>query len=178
MLHIVCEETKPASVIHTNGKKVRDTGDGTASTHDTKWLLLAFYLVKKEDTEENEEEEAQRSEEKTRETKTSFKPAIQDKEQINITESAQRTSWLAMAKSNPRRSRRRGGTKRGKERADKCKAGGDLNPKTGFEIPNLKLGPERPGSEPNHPPSDDGCKLKPEPSFLGFIGMVTKGTRV
>jgi hypothetical protein len=118
-------------------------------------------------------------EEKRRETKTVFKPDIQDTEQFNIRESAQRTSWLAMAKSNPRRScRRRRRTKRGKKTASKREAAGGFNPKTGFEIPNLKLGPERAGSEPNHPPADNGCKLKPEPSFLGFIGVVTKGTRV
>jgi hypothetical protein len=71
---------------------------------------------KENDTEENEEEEAQRKEEKTRETiwkrkdekqKLSSKPDIQDVEQINIRDSAQRTSWLAMEKSNPLRSRRR-----------------------------------------------------------------------
>jgi hypothetical protein len=54
------------------------------------------------------------------------------------------------------------------------KSSRSFNPNTGFEFPNLKLGPERAGSEPNHPPADDGCKLKPEPSFLGFSGMVTK----
>jgi hypothetical protein len=160
MLHIACEETKLSSDIHRYGKKVHDTGDGTISTHDQKQVLLAFYLVKKEnDTEENEEQEAQRKEKKTpetiwkrkrRETKTVFKPDIQDVEQINIRDSPQRTSWLAMEKSNPGRSRRRRRTKRGA-----------FNPKTGLEIPNLKPGPERAGSEPNHLPSDDGCKLKP-----------------
>jgi hypothetical protein len=117
-------------------------------------------------------------EEKRRETKTVFKPDIQDAEQINIRESAQSTSWLPMEKSNPGRSRRRRRTKRGKERGPARKAAGAFNPKTGLEIPNLKTGPERAGSEPNHPSSDDGCKLKPEPSFLGFIGVVTEGTRV
>jgi len=152
-------------------------------------FFLHSILSKKEnDTEENEEEETQRKEEKTRETiwkrkdekqKTVFKPDIQDVEQINIRDSAQRTSWLAMAKSNPRRSRRRRRrTKRLKEKAAVRKAAGAFNPKTGLEIPNLKPGPEREGSEPNHSSADDGCELKPEPSFLGFIGVVTKGTRV
>ncbi len=146
-----------------------------------------FFLHSILSKKENEEEETQRKEEKTRETiwkskdekqKTVFKPDIQDVEQINIRDSAQRTSWLAMEKSNPGRSRRRRRPKRGKERGSAKKAAGAFNPKTGLEIPNLKPGPERAGSEPNHPSSGDGCKLKPEPSFLGFIGVVTKGTRV
>jgi len=89
-------------------------------------------------------------EEKRRGKKTVIKPDIQDTEQINIKES-QRTSWLAMAKSNPRRSRRRlRRTKRLKETAAVRKAAGAFNPKTGFEIPNLKLGPRtrRLGTEP------------------------------
>jgi len=89
-------------------------------------------------------------EEKRRETKTVFKPDIQDAEQINIRESAQSTSWLPMEKSNPGRSRRRRRTKRGKERGSARKAVGAFNPKTGLDIPNLKPGPRtsRLGTEP------------------------------
>jgi len=69
MLHIVCEETKLSSVTYRYGKKVHDNGDGVISTHDQKQLLLAFYLVTKEnETEENEEQEAQRKGKKTPET--------------------------------------------------------------------------------------------------------------
>ncbi len=142
-------------MIHTYGKKVHDTGDGKISNHDQTQVLLAFYLVKKRkryrrSTTKGRKNTRNYLEEKRRETKTVFKPDIQDAEQINIRDSAQRTSWLAMEKSNPGRSRRRRRTKRRKERGSARKAAGAFNPKTGLEIPNLKPGPRtsRIGTEP------------------------------
>jgi hypothetical protein len=105
---------------------------------------------KKKHNERKKKHEKLPGREKTRNKKLSSSQIFKTKEQINIRESAQRTSWLAMAKSNPRRSRRRRRTKRGKETATRRKAAGAFNPKTGFEIPNLKLGPRtrRLGTEP------------------------------